>query len=136
MWGGNGVQRITVSLRTQRGSSTPKALKIGKDITVISKLLISGTLTPGEPDGFIYCGVYRGVPLALGDVVTLDYEALDIDVTLRVVGKSYDPYNPNRVSVEIGNYINSLEDDLTCRDHHRCQRQVVQRRPDRPGVRL
>jgi hypothetical protein len=29
-----------------------------------------------------------------------------------VVAKSYDPYNPNNVSVEIGNYVNSLEDDL------------------------
>ena len=50
--------------------------------------------------------------LIWADIVTIDYEALSIDVTLRVVGKSYDPYNPNRVTVEIGNYINSLEDAL------------------------
>jgi hypothetical protein len=104
---------FSVSILTQRGSSTPKTLRVGKDITVISKAVDKRRLdASGNPTVSYACGVYKGASLVLGDVVTLDYEALDIDTTLRVVGISYDPYNPNRVSVEIGNYINSLEDDL------------------------
>lgn len=102
-----------ISLLTQRGSSTPKALTVGKDITVISKAVNKRVLdAEGNPQISYACGVYKGAELALGDVVTLNYSALDISASLRVVSKSYDPYNPNNVAVEIGNFINALEDDI------------------------
>lgn len=102
-----------ISLLTQRGSSTPKALTTGKDITVISKAVNKRILdAEGNPQIAYTCGVYKGAALALGDVVTLNYTALDISASLRVVSKSYDPYNPNNVAVEIGNFINALEDDI------------------------
>lgn len=102
-----------ISLLTQRGSSTPKALTVGKDITVISKAVNKRVLdAEGNPQISYACGVYKGAALALGDVVTLNYSALDISASLRVVSKSYDPYNPNNVTVEIGNFINALEDDI------------------------
>lgn len=104
---------FTISLRTQRGSATPKALIVGKDLTVISKAVDKRKLDGnGNPIVSYTCGVFKGAALNLGDVVTLDYDALGISTSLRVVSKSYDPYNPNNVSVEIDNYINSLEDDL------------------------
>jgi hypothetical protein len=104
---------FTISLLTQRGSATPTALTVGKDVTVISKALDKRQLDgEGNPIVSYTCGVYKGASLNLGDVVTLDYDALDISTSLRVVSKAYDPYNPNNVSVEIGNYVNSLEDDL------------------------
>ncbi len=104
---------FTVSMLAQRGSATPKPLTVGKDITVMSKAVDKRTLDDlGNPTISYACGVFKGASLALGDVVTLDYDKLDIDVSLRVVSKSYDPYNPNNVSVEIGNYVNALEDDL------------------------
>ena len=102
-----------ISLLTQRGSSTPKALTVGKDITVISKAVNKRVLdAEGNPQINYACGVYKGAVLALGDVVTLNYTALNISASLRVVSKSYDPYNPNNVAVEIGNFINALEDDI------------------------
>lgn len=104
---------FTVSILAQRGSSTPKALTVGKDITVVSKSVDKRNLDDlGNPTIAYTCGVYKGASLALGDVVTLDYEALDIDVSLRVVSKTHDPYNPNNVVVEIGNYVSGIEDDL------------------------
>jgi hypothetical protein len=123
---------FSVSILTQRGSSAPKALKVGKDITVISKAVDKRRPDDsGNPTVSYTCGVYKGASIALGDIITLDYEALDIDVTLRVVGKSYDPYNPNRVTVEIGNYINSLEDDL-----YRIETQSVGKDRFMNGVRI
>ncbi|WP_418790909.1 phage tail spike protein [Phosphitispora sp. TUW77] len=104
---------FTISILSQRGLASPKALTVGKDLTVISKSVDKRNLDKsGNPTISYACGVFKGAVLALGDVVTLDYDALDIDISLRVVAKSYDPYNPNNVSVEIGNYVNSLEDDL------------------------
>ena len=104
---------FTISILTQRGSSTPKALTVGKDITIISKAVNKRTLDElGNPTVAYTCGAFKSAALNLGDVVTLNYSRLDIDVSLRVMSKSYDPYNPNNVTVEIGNYINALEDDL------------------------
>jgi len=104
---------FSISLRTQRGSTTPTALVVGKELTVISKTIDKRKLDgSGNPTVSYACGVYKGASLNLGDVVALDYDTLDISTSLRVVSKSHDPYNPNNVSVEIGNYINSLEDDL------------------------
>lgn len=104
---------FNISLLSQRGSSTPKVLTVGKDITVISKAVDKRALDDGGNPTIVYtCGVYKGATLNLGDVVALGYEALDIDVSLRVVSKTHDPYNPNNVTVEIGNYVNALEDDL------------------------
>jgi hypothetical protein len=123
---------FSVSLVTQRGSSAPKVLKVGKDITVISKAVDKRRPDAiGNPMVSYTCGVYKGASLTLGDAVTLDYEALDIDVTLRVVGKSFDPYNPNKVTVEIGNYISSLEDDL-----YRIETQTVAKDKIYNGIRI
>lgn len=102
-----------VSILEQRGSTTPTALRTGKDITVISKSVNkrkSDSL--GNPVVSYACGLLKIIDLELGDVVTLDYDTLDIDVSLRIVSISYDPYNPNNVSIEVGNYINALEDDI------------------------
>lgn len=104
---------FTVSLLAQRGSSTPTALTVGKDITVVSKAVNKRKLDDaGNPTVSYTCGVYKAATLNLGDVVTINYDALGIAASLRVVTKAYDPYNPNNVTVEIGNSIGSLEDDI------------------------
>lgn len=104
---------FTISLLAQRGSSTPTALTVGKDITVVSKAVNKRKLDDaGNPTVSYTCGVYKAATLNLGDVVTIGYDALGIDVSLRVVTKAYDPYNPNNVTVEIGNFVSGLEDDL------------------------
>lgn len=121
-----------ISLLEQRGSATPKALTVGKDLTVVSKAVDKRHLdTLGNPTVSYTCGVYKGAALNLGDVVTLDYDALDIDVSLRVVSKAYDPYNPNSVTVEIGNYVNSLEDDL-----YRIETQAIKKDALMNGTRI
>ena len=104
---------LTISLLTQRGSSTPKAVKVGKDVTVISKTVNKRELdNEGNPIVSYTCGVYKGTLFDLGDVVTLSYPALDISTQLRVLSKSYDPFSPNNVTIEVGNSVSSLENDL------------------------
>lgn len=123
---------FTISLLAQRGSNTPTALTVGKDITVVSKAVNKRKLDDaGNPTVSYTCGVYKAATLNLGDVVTIDYEALGIDVSLRVVTKAYDPYNPNNVTVEIGNSIGSLEDDL-----YRIETQAVKKDALLNGVRI
>lgn len=123
---------FTISLLAQRGSGTPKALTVGKDITIVSKSVNKRKLDDsGNPTVSYTCGVYKGAALNLGDVVTIDYAALGIDVSLRIVTKAYDPYNPNNVTVEIGNSIGSLEDDL-----YRIETQAVKKDALMNGCRI
>jgi len=104
---------FTISLLKQRGSSTPKAITVGKDVTVISKEVNKREPdSGGNPTVSYVCGVYKGASFDLGDVVSLRYPALDIDTSLRVLSKSYDPFNPNSVTIEVGNFVSSLENDL------------------------
>ena len=123
---------FSISLLTQRGSATPKALTIGQDVTVISKAVDRRHLdSSGNPTVAYKCGVYKGSSLSLGDVVQLDYSAMSNGASLRVVSKAHAPYNPNSVTVEIGNYINSLEDDL-----YRIETQAVKKDALMNGTRI
>lgn len=102
-----------ISIVEHRGSATPKPLKVGKNVTVVSKSVNKRNRDIlGNPIISYACDVYKGTALALGDVVTLDYDILGIDATLRVVEISYDPYNPANVSIEVGNLSERLEDDI------------------------
>lgn len=104
----------TVSILAQRGSSVAKPLAVGKDVTIISKAVDKRKPDDlGNPIIAYTCGVYKGSAVELGDKVTLDYSSLDINgIELRIVSKTYDPFNPNNVVIEIGNYVNDLADDL------------------------
>lgn len=102
-----------ISLLAQRGSATPKALTVGKDVTVLSEAVNKRELDEdGNPIVVYTVGVYKGADFDLGDVVTLSYAALGISASLRIVSKSYDPYNPNSVTIEVGNYTKTIADAM------------------------
>jgi len=106
----NGFQ---ISIVEHRGSATPKPLVVGKNVTVVSKSVNKRNRdSQGNPIVSYACDVYKGTALVLGDAVTLDYDILGIDATLRVMEISYDPYNPANVSIEVGNLSDRLEDDI------------------------
>lgn len=125
-------QGFQVSLVQQRGSTTPKALTVGKDITVISQSINKRQRDSfGNPLLSFDCGVYRGTDLALGDVVDLDYPVLKIQSTLRIVSLSYDPYNPANLTIEVGNLAARLENDL-----YRIETQTVTKEKVYNGTRI
>lgn len=102
-----------ISILEHRGSSEPVDLVAGKNIEVLSTALDKRTRNSvGNPTVSYSCGLIRPVPLALGDEVYLKNTALDIDVTLRIVTITTNPYRSWEVTVEVGNYVNSLEDEL------------------------
>ena len=105
---------FTVSIRTQRGSATPKALTVGRDVSVIGKQVNKRMRdAEGNPIIAYTCGVYNTDGLALGDVVTLSESGMAINATLRIVSLSLDPFNPrNSTVIEVGNSTKGLEDDL------------------------
>ena len=49
--------------------------------------------------------------LSLGDLVTVDYAPLAISKSKRIVGISYDPFNCDGVSLEIGDYVPNVSED-------------------------
>ncbi len=104
--------KFTVSILTQRGSSAPKDLLAGRNIEVLSKTYSKREKDSNNNPLVSYeCQLINPMPISLGDVVTIDYESLDINVQLRVVILTTDPYNKYLTAFEIGNFYPSLADD-------------------------
>jgi len=104
--------QFEISILNARGSTTPVDLTATRDIEVIDKVYNGREKdSAGNPLVSYTCRLIRPVAVELGDVVALDYPAIDVDVTLRVVSITRNPYNRYEVSFEIGNFIPGLADD-------------------------
>ena len=102
---------FTVSIVRQRGNATPRDLIAEGCISVISKTLDKTVLDEtGNPTVSYECAAFNPAPLSLGDVVLLDYESLDIDITLRIVSLTTDPYNKYEASFSVSNVVPAIED--------------------------
>ena len=102
---------FTISIIKRRGNTTPRDLIEEGCILVISKTLDKTTLNDnGNPTVSYECTAFDPAPLTLGDVVLLDYETLDIDVTLRIVSLTTNPYNKYDVSFSVSNVVSAVED--------------------------
>ena len=105
--------QFTVSILTARGSSLSKSLTDGRNISVIDKTYNKREKDEsGNPLISYSCRLINPTGVSLGDVVTLSYEKLDIDISLRVVSMTTNPYNSYETEFEIGNFIPGLQDDL------------------------
>jgi hypothetical protein len=104
---------FSISLLNQRGSSTPKDLTTDRNITVISKNVNKRERdSSGNPIISYECELIRPMELNLGDVVTLEYDRLDIDISLRIVSITKNPYNRHEISFQVGNKIPGIQDDM------------------------
>jgi hypothetical protein len=102
---------FSVSILAQRGSVVPKDLMAGRNIDVISKTVDKTKPDAnGSPTVAYECRLVRPMALALGDVVTLRYAKLAIDVTLRIVSITTNPYNSDEVSFSVSNTVPAVED--------------------------
>lgn len=102
-----------VSILVQRGSYDPKNLTDGRNITVISKNVNKRERDElGNPVVAYECELIRPMELNLGDVVTLEYERLDINISLRIVSITKNPYNRHEVRFQVGNKIPGIQDDM------------------------
>lgn len=102
-----------VSILQHRGKTESTPLLVGKNITVVSKTVNKHEFDDnGNPLTVYSCGLFGPIDVALGDVVTLDYDCLDINVTLRIVSLSIDPYDSRTLSIEVGNGVQTLEKDI------------------------
>lgn len=104
--------KFTINILSQRGSSVPKDLLQDRNIEVLSKIFSKREKDKdGNPLVGYECALIKPIAIALGDVVTIDYESLDINVQLRVVSLTTDPYNKYLAAFEIGNFYPGLADD-------------------------
>ena len=101
---------FTVSILAHRGSSTPKDLMPDRNIEVISKTVDKTTLdAEGNSTTAYECSLIRPMALALGDAVTMAYATLSIDITLRIVSLTTNPYNSEAVSFAVSNVVPGAE---------------------------
>ncbi|NLE06782.1 MAG: hypothetical protein GX638_18550 [Crenarchaeota archaeon] len=102
-----------ISIVNQRGSATPKDLTSGGNVTVISKKVDKRKRDElGNPTIYYTCSLYNPVELTLGDVVVLEASKLDIDIELRIVKLTVNPYDSTQAVFEISNTLPSLEDSI------------------------
>jgi hypothetical protein len=103
---------FTVSILTQRGSSTAKNLTSGHNIAIISKDVDKTQRDEHDNPITAYeCELIEPMPLELGDVVTLDYDTLGINISLRIVSITTNPYNSAEVSFSVSNTVPTIEDE-------------------------
>ena len=124
--------QFEVSILTARGSSLPKSLTDGRNISVIDKTFNKREKdSVGNPLISYSCRLIKPTGISLGDVVTLSYEKLDIDISLRVVSITTNPYNSYETEFEIGNFVPGLQDDL-----YRIETQAVRKDALMNGTRI
>jgi hypothetical protein len=104
-----------VSLLNHRGSTTPKPTIFGKHVESIMKTVDK---RKKDKDGNVYTN-YTCRPMALpnsvyylGDMVRLIDESLGINLDLRLVSITTDPYDISKTKIQFSNYENSLAKSL------------------------
>jgi len=101
---------FTVSILEQRGSTTPINLVEGRNIDVISKSTDKTTRDIlGNPIVAYECSLINPADIYLGDVVTMGYDTLGIDITLRIVSITTNPYNKYEASFSVSNTVDTVE---------------------------
>jgi len=92
-----------INIRAHRGSTVQKMLMDGKNVTSLSATYDSRKDTQAYE-----VNLYKLVSLAVGDEVNITYHPLSISVDTRIVGLTYDPFNPYAVHMEVGDYMPNL----------------------------
>ncbi|NJD02034.1 MAG: hypothetical protein FIA99_05440 [Ruminiclostridium sp.] len=104
--------QFEISILTQRGSATPKNITEGRNFTIIGVSFDKRSKDAAGNALVSYtCKLIYPMEIDLGDVVTMQYGTLGINISLRVVSISKNPYNSRDVEFEIGNFNSTLEND-------------------------
>lgn len=56
--------------------------------------------------------LYKNVDFSVGDNVQIVFRPFDLDVNTRIIAMSFNPFNRREISIEVGDYIPSIADNL------------------------
>lgn len=56
--------------------------------------------------------LYKNVDFSVGDNVQIVFRPFDLDVKTRIIAMSFNPFNRREISIEVGDYIPSIADNL------------------------
>lgn len=104
-----------ISILSHRGSSDVKVVVKDRNVKVVSKTVNKRQLDEmGNPLILYSCSpiFLPGDVYSLGDKIQLLQKDLNINESLRVVKKTWNPYDEREVVLEFANYTNGLEDSL------------------------
>lgn len=96
-----------INIRSHRGSVDVLDVMDEKAVSDLSVTYDSrsGTASYGM-------SIYKTAAFGTGDNVQIDFDPLGIHVTTRILSMSYNPFNRREISVEVGQYIPSLSENL------------------------
>jgi hypothetical protein len=102
---------FSINLLVHRGSTDEKPVLKDRDVTVLSQTIDKRTLDDdGNPTVSYECSPTNSSPYnyELGDDVSLLHARLDIDESLRVVSKKYNPYSDSEIQFVFGTFIKDV----------------------------
>ncbi|MBQ8836284.1 MAG: phage tail protein [Clostridia bacterium] len=94
---------FNINLRKHRGSSEPKVLMDGKNVTDLSV-----TIDAREDTQSYEISFYKMADLQVGDEVSITFTPMAIDVRTRIVGIEYNPFYKYTIRIEVGDYVPNL----------------------------
>lgn len=94
---------FNINLRKHRGSSEPKVLMDGKNVTDLSVTIDARENTQSYEISF-----FKMADLQVGDEVSIVFSPMDIDVRTRIVGIEYNPFYRYTIRIEVGDYVPNL----------------------------
>ena len=56
--------------------------------------------------------LYKNVDFSVGDNVNIVFRPFDLNVSTRIISMSFNPFNRREISIEVGDYIPSISDNL------------------------
>lgn len=96
-----------INIRSHRGSEQYREIMDGKNISDLSLDIDSrsGTASYGLT-------LYKSLDFGIGDNIHIVFHPFDLDVFTRIISVSYSPFDRHDVSITVGDYAPSINDNL------------------------
>lgn len=96
-----------INIRSHRGSEEYREIMDGKNISDLTLEIDKRSNT------FSYgLTLYKKLDFGVGDNVHIVFHQFYLDVLTRIIGMSYSPFNRREISIDVGDYVPSIADNL------------------------
>lgn len=96
-----------INIRSHRGSEEYLGIMDGRNVSDLTMEtdIRSGTTNYGLT-------LYKNVNFSVGDNVQIVFHPFNLNVNTRIIAMSFNPFNRREISIEVGDYIPSISDNL------------------------
>lgn len=96
-----------INIRSHRGSLEYINIMDGKNVSNLTLETDNRSQTTNYG-----LTLYKNVDFSVGDNVNIVFRPFDLNVSTRIISMSFNPFNRREISIEVGDYIPSISDNL------------------------